>query len=164
MKRSLVWFFALVAMSACALIAVVVLLPDPLNNESRVPASISVPFITASKPMIEASEIDRRTGIPALRSRAVVIDPDVLLRQRGQELKMKVELFTDIAPIITFKVLSGFDVNEGMHSGFASDDPKSRAELTTANGMLSGFITYRGKKYRIVADPQAALHYVVEEK
>ena len=69
-----------------------------------------------------------------------------------------------MAPVFVLKVTSGFEVNNGMHSGTAPDDPSSHAELTTANGMVSGFIKYRGKEYRIVADPERGIHYIVEVK
>ncbi len=164
MKRSAGWFFGFAALGAAALVLAVVLLPRSFQPKERMPAGSKEPFISAVKSALASSEVDKRTGIPATRSRAALINPDVLMRQRGQELKLKVELFPDVTPLVSLKVLSGLDVNEGMHSGFIEDDPDSRVEFTTKNGMLSGFITYRRIKYRIVADPAAGLHYIVEEK
>lgn len=164
MKKSAGWFFGIAALGAAGLILAVVLIPRFFQPKERTPAGFREPFISSGKSTLTTAEIDKRTGIPATRSRAAVINPDVLMRQRGQELKLKVELFPDLTPLVSLKVLSGLDVNEGMHSGFIEDDPDSRVEFTTKNGMLSGFITYRRIKYRIVADPAAGLHYIVEEK
>lgn len=121
-------------------------------------------FIVALKTNPSEAEIEARTGILAVRSRAVILAANELLRPHGRETKIQLELFKDVAPVVVLKVTSGFEVNEGMHSGVAVDDPASSVSLTTANGMVSGFIKYRGKEYRIVADPERGVHYIIEVK
>ncbi len=119
-------------------------------------------FVTALAAGPSESEMQRRTGIPTVRSRAVILASGKLIRSHGHEMSIKIDLFPDVAPIFVLKVTSGFEVNEGMHSGFAPDDPSSSISLTMANQMVSGFIKYRGKEYRIIPDPERGLHYIVE--
>jgi hypothetical protein len=119
-------------------------------------------FIFALKDSPTASEISKRTGIGAQRARAVVLAPDVFARSPGKELALQFDLFEDTQPLIIFKVVSGYEVNSGIHTGRAEDDPNSQVSITTADGMVSGFIKYREKNYRIVSDPERGIHYIIE--
>lgn len=119
-------------------------------------------FVVALKEGLTNEEIERRTGVPVRRGRAVVITADILLRHGSAESQIRVELFPDVAPVFKMKMDAAYQVNEGMHSGYAEDDPGSRANFTTANGMVSGFIKYRGIDYRIVPDEPRGLHYIIE--
>ncbi|MBN8541710.1 MAG: hypothetical protein J0L82_15065 [Deltaproteobacteria bacterium] len=119
-------------------------------------------FIFAIKDSPSTSEISTRTGINGSRARAVVLAPDLLSRSPGKEIALPLELFEDTKPVIIFKVISGYEVNSGIHTGRAEDDPNSQVNLTTADGMVSGFIKYRGKSYRIISDPERGIHYIIE--
>jgi hypothetical protein len=88
--------------------------------------------------------------------------PDLLSRSPGKEIALPLELFEDTQPVIIFKVVSGYEVNSGIYTGKAEDDPNSQVNLTTADGMVSGFIKYRGKNFRIVSDPERGIHYIME--
>lgn len=129
------------------------------KDSSRQP---SATFVFALKDSPSAREISQRTGINGSRARAVVLAPDLLRRAPGKEIALQLDLFEDTQPLIIFKVVSGYEVNSGMHSGKALDDPDSQVQLTTEDGMVSGFIKYRGKTYRIVSDPERGIHYIVE--
>lgn len=137
-------------------------LPRP-SSEIKSPQKQSS-FVTGLETGLTESEIQRRTGIPTVRSRSVILATDKLIRPHGHETSIKFELFPDVAPIFVLKVTSGLEVNEGMHSGFAPDDPASSINLTMASRMVSGFIKYRGKEYRIIPDPLRGMHYIVEVK
>lgn len=130
------------------------------KGSSRQQASAT--FVFALKDSPSAHEISQRTGINGSRARAVVLAPDLLRRAPGKEIALQLDLFEDTQPLIIFKVVSGYEVNSGMHSGKALDDPDSQVQLTTEDGMVSGFIKYRGKSYRIVSDPERGIHYIVE--
>lgn len=125
-------------------------------------ASSAPTFVFALKDSPTTSEISKRTGISANRARAVVLAPDLLSRAPGKEIILPMDLFEDTQPVIIFKVVSGYEVNSGIHTGRAEDDPSSEVNLTTADGMVSGFIKYRGKRYRIVSDPERGIHYILE--
>lgn len=108
-------------------------------------------------------EIEKRTGLLAKRARAaILVTTKLVYRTPGREMALPLELFEDTKPVIILKVMSGHDVNSGIHSGIISDDPSSKVQLTTADGSVSGFIRYRGREYRIVADPETGLHYIIE--
>jgi len=133
------------------------------KRESRTVKSGSSPtFIFALKDSPSTSEISSRTGINGSRARAVVLTPDLLSRSPGKEIRLSLELFEDTQPVIIFKAVSGYEVNAGIHTGRVEDDPNSQVNLTSADGMVSGFIKYRGKSYRIVSDPERGIHYIIE--
>lgn len=133
------------------------------KRDGRIAKSGSSPaFIFALKDSPSTSEISSRTGINGSRARAVVLAPDLLSRSPGKEIRLPLELFEDTHPVIVFKVVSGYEVNSGIHTGRAEDDPSSQVNLTSADGMVSGFIKYRGKSYRIVSDPERGIHYIIE--
>lgn len=126
-------------------------------------AGMNQPFVVILKTQPTNADVYARTGVLPARARAVVITSDHLTnRVAGKEQDLRVELFPDVAPTFRLKVLSGYEVNQGMHSGTAADDPGSRLNITTADGSVSAFITYRGKDYRIVPDPERGVHYVIE--
>ncbi len=124
--------------------------------------SVARTFIFAVKDGPSLREISERTGTRGHRARAVVLAPDLLGRSAGQELALRLELFEDTQPIVIFKVVSGYEVNSGIHTGHAADDPASQVQLATADGMVSGTVKYRGKTYRIFSDPERGIHYIVE--
>ncbi|MDZ4082301.1 MAG: hypothetical protein U1E10_05165 [Bdellovibrionales bacterium] len=130
------------------------------RRSSRQQASTTFVFTLKDSPSVR--EISQRTGINGSRARAVVLAPDLLRRAPGKEIALQLDLFEDTQPLIIFKVVSGYEVNSGMHTGKAIDDPDSQVQLTTEDGMVSGFIKYRGKNYRIVSDPERGIHYIVE--
>ncbi|CAN5524579.1 hypothetical protein BH10BDE1_BH10BDE1_14920 [soil metagenome] len=119
-------------------------------------------LVVTLKERVSEAEIEARTGIQGVRSRAVAISTQALDRKTGVEIRLKIDLFTGISPIFQMKSQSAYEVNKGMLSGTAPDDPNSRAEITYDSGMISGFLIYMGKNYRIVADPERGVHYVVE--
>lgn len=119
-------------------------------------------FVFPVKDSPGTREISKRTGMIANRARAVILAPDLLRRSPGNEIALKLSLFEDTQPVIIFKVVSAYEVNAGIHTGKAEDDPNSHVNLTTADGMISGFIKYQGRSYRIVADPERGIHYIVE--
>jgi hypothetical protein len=133
------------------------------NQDERKETSPRALVVTL-KERVSESEIRERTGIPAVRSRAVVLSTHALERKTGVEIRLKIELFSGLSPIFQMKSQSAYDVNTGMLSGTALDDPNSTAEIAYESGMISGSIVYLGKSYRIVADPERGLHYVVEVK
>ena len=108
-------------------------------------------------------EIEKRTGISGKRARAVVlVTTKLVYRTPGRELALPLELFHDTKPVVRFKVLSGHDVNAGIHTGQVVGDPTSKVQLTTADGSVSGFVRYQGREFRIVADPETGFHYIIE--
>lgn len=160
--------FGVLAVGALVVVSAIVIWStngERLQQESdRAPASVAESFIQGAKTSLTSEEVAKRSGIAGVRSRAVVIATGMLRRPRGQEIKIRLDLFSDVAPVVSFKVPSGLDVNDGMHSGYIESDPESRVVLTTSDGKVSGFVHFDGRKYRIVADPEMSLHYVVEEK
>ncbi|MDX9732054.1 MAG: hypothetical protein RBT63_09815 [Bdellovibrionales bacterium] len=140
---------------------------EPKHHSGKAPgpqARGSGAFVIALRDTPSTKEIEDRTGIRAARARAVVLSTHSLSRQPGQESNLPLELFPGVQPVFHLKVLSGYEVNEGMHSGFASDDPNSRIQLTTKDGMVSGFILYQGTEFRIVSDPERGVHYIIQVK
>lgn len=109
-------------------------------------------------------EFEQRTGVPVARGRIVVIATNALPRVANSQVEshVRLDLFPDVAPNFNLKMTSDYQVNQGIHTGYAPDDPESRATLTTADGMMSGFVTYRGKDYRVVPDAARGVHYIVE--
>lgn len=134
------------------------------SSTDRPAKDSSVSFIMPIEENLSPTEITSRTGLSGNRARAVFLTPDLLRRPAGKELAMRLSLFEDVQPVIIFKVLSGYEVNAGMHTGRAEDDPNSQVQLTTEDGMVSGLIKYKQKTYRIVSDPERGLHYIVEVK
>lgn len=119
-------------------------------------------LVVALKERVSESEIQQRTGVSAVRARAVLLSDSALIRQTGVEIRLQVDLFADVSPTFLMKSQSAYDVNRGMLSGSAPNDSGSRAEITYDSGMVSGFIVYRKRNYRIVADPSRGLHYILE--
>lgn len=107
-------------------------------------------------------EIQFRTGVSARRARAVVLIANKLRQPVGHEMRLNLSLFSDLSLPVKLNAVSDFEVNEGIRSGYVENDESSRVQLTTADGMVSGFITYRGVQYRIVADPARGIHYIIE--
>ncbi len=109
------------------------------------------------------NEIEKRTGISGKRARAVIlVTTKLVYRTPGREMALPLELFEDTKPVVVLKVMSGHDVNTGIHTGQIPDDPNSKVQLTTADGSISGFVRYQGREFRIVADPETGLHYIIE--
>jgi hypothetical protein len=109
------------------------------------------------------NEIQSRTGIPAKRARAIVLRPAKLVqRTPGREMSLPLNLFADVQPVAVLRVSSGHDVNSAIHTGHFTDDPNGKLHLTIHDGQVAGFIRYLGKEYRIVADPQLNMHYIIE--
>ncbi len=133
------------------------------SDSAREPANAS-PFILVANDSPSREEITQRTGIPSNRARAVILIGDILRQPVGKKQTLEIPLFEDVKPVVQLNAVSEYEVNEGIRSGFAQDDENSRVQLITAEGMVSGFITYRGKKYQIVPDPSRGVHYIVEVK
>lgn len=142
----------------------------PRKNSSRnrdthgASGDASGSFVVTLNDAPTTAEIEARTGIRAVRARAVVLASDQLRSRQDQETRLRIVLFPDVAPVFTMKRSAGFDVNQGLRGGTAADDPKSSAHFQIENGMVSGFLVYDGKEYRIVADPERAIHYIIEVK
>lgn len=133
------------------------------SDSTRSPAAAKS-FVLVAKENPSREEISFRTGVPANRARAVILIGDLLRQPVGKKQTLEIPLFEDVKPTVQFNAVSEYEVNEGIRSGYAEDDENSRVQLITAEGMVSGFITYRGKKYQIVPDPSRGLHYIVEVK
>lgn len=124
-------------------------------------------------PVVSKAEIERRTGKLVVRGRAVSIDSDRLLeilssRPVGEELDLQIGLFENVRPVIRFKVPSGYDVNRGLNSGFAVNDPASSAQISVEAaeegrmGLVNGRLRYQGTDYLILPDPERRVHYILE--
>lgn len=112
--------------------------------------------------------IEFRLGLTARRARAVKFDAAVLedLKQReaGAEYLLPLQLFPDFERMIRLKVISGFEVNKGLHSGVIEGDATSKVQLAIEGQAVSAFIESSQGRFRIVYDPLAQQHYVVELK
>lgn len=108
-------------------------------------------------------EIERRIGILAKKARAVVfLTSPLVYRTPGQEMYFPLKIFDGTEPQIMLKAISQYEVNAGIHTGRILDDANGKADLKVANGMLSGFIRYKGREYRIVPDSERGVHYIIE--
>lgn len=124
-------------------------------------------LIVALARTLTNEEFEARTGVLTERGRVVVIATNALQSQGvrnkpGTERLVRFDLFPDVAPNFKMRLVSDYRVNQGIHAGVAEDDPESRANLTTGDGMMSGFVVYRGKEYRIVPDAAQGVHYIIE--
>lgn len=139
---------------------------SPNSNSSSGASSSGPAFVIQvqdSRPPEQIrEEIQSRTGVPARRARAVVLVANKLTQPVGSEMKMDLALFPDLTVPVKLGAVSDYEVNEGIRSGVIENDESSRVSLMTADGMVSGFITYRGVQYRIVADPNRGVHYIIE--
>lgn len=132
----------------------------PRNKASR---PIENRFSTVVRNGPSKSEIEKRTGVSGKRARAVILSPTVLTqRTPGKEMTLRLELFEDVQVPAVFKVLSGHEVNSGIHTGQITGDSNSKIQLTVQDGQVAGFIRYLGQEYRIIADPESGLHYIIE--
>jgi hypothetical protein len=120
-------------------------------------------FSTAVRNGPSKIEIEKRTGVSGKRSRAVILSPTALTqRTPGKEMTLPLELFEDVQVLGVFKVVSGHEVNTGIHTGQITGDSNSKILLTVQDEQVAGFIRYLGKEYRIIADPESGLHYIIE--
>lgn len=147
--------------------------PVDFPNEVRPPGA---PGIT--RHYMDLQEIVGRTitqkmietivGFKTKRARAVHLSADALLRilssrPLGEELDLKLGLFSDVQPVIRLKVVSGYDVNQGLHSGpVVGDTHGGQAQFSIDGREVAGRISAGGHQYRIISDPEFAVHYIVE--
>lgn len=136
------------------------------------PVSKAAPFrlaqalATVRDPTLTKSAISRRLGIPMIRARAVIFDRQLLSelkkRQPGQEYRLPLALFPDYEKTVHLKVVSGFEVNKGLHSGVIDGDESSKVQLSIEDNSIAIRIESRDGHFRIIHDPITGYDYVVE--
>ena len=117
-------------------------------------------------PALTKSAIERRLGMPTLRARAVIFDRQLLLdlkrRQPGQEYRLPLALFPDYEKTVHLKVVSGFEVNKGLHSGVIEGDESSKVQLSIEDNSIAIRIESRDGRFRMIHDPITGYDSVVE--
>jgi len=117
-------------------------------------------------PTLSKSAIERRLGMSTLRARAVIFDRQLLSelkkRQPGQEYRLPLALFPDYEKTVHLKVISGFEVNKGLHSGVIEGDQSSKVQLSIEENSIAILVESRDGRFRVIHDPITGYDYVIE--
>lgn len=112
------------------------------------------------------SAIERRLGMSTLRARAVIFDhqllSDLKRRQPGHEYRLPLALFPDFEKTVHLKVVSGFEVNKGLHSGVIEGDENSKVQLSIEGNSIAILVESRDGRFRVIHDPITGYDYVIE--
>lgn len=124
------------------------------------------PLVSIRDSTLTKSAIEKRLGMSTLRARAVVFDPHwkagLKKRQPGQEYIVPLELFPGVEKVIHLKVVSGFEVNSGLHSGVVEGDESSKVQLSIEENSIAISIDSKNGRFRVIHDPITGYDYVIE--